>query len=115
MPNLDELKAQLDKISQEIEALIERIAKEEGFGPAVAKRIAFCESSFDPLARSKTSSAKGLYQFLDGSWNYYGFKLWGNELKSKDPFNAVDKIDLAMYVMGKRGFKDWEASKHCWR
>lgn len=36
-----------------------------------AIRIANCESSFDQYAKNKYSSAKGLFQFTDGTWNAY--------------------------------------------
>ncbi len=82
--------------------------------PALLQRIMKCESQGNTLARNKTSSAKGLYQFLDGSWNYYGTKLWGDKLKEKDVFNSEDSTELALYVYKLNGTKDWNASKACW-
>lgn len=38
--------------------------------PQDALRIAMCESSLNPKARNPTSSAKGLYGFLDGTWQW---------------------------------------------
>lgn len=37
-----------------------------------AVRIANCESGLNPLAASKVSSAKGLYQFIDATWARIG-------------------------------------------
>lgn len=34
-------------------------------------RISMCESSQNPKARNKRSSAKGLFQFTDKTWNAY--------------------------------------------
>jgi len=48
-----------------------------------ALRIAFCESSYNPCAKNKNSSAGGLYQFLDGTWNNYC---------EGDKFNIIDNI-----------------------
>lgn len=39
-----------------------------------ALRIANCESGFKWDAASKVSSAKGVYQFLDGTWKHIGAK-----------------------------------------
>lgn len=39
-----------------------------------ALRIAECESNFNPEAKSLKSTAKGVYQFIDGTWNYIGAK-----------------------------------------
>jgi len=36
--------------------------------PQFLQKLAMAESSGNPLARAKTSSAKGLYQFTDGTW-----------------------------------------------
>jgi hypothetical protein len=42
----------------------DRVGVDKGIMMAMAKQ----ESSFNPNAAAKTSSAKGLYQFLDGTW-----------------------------------------------
>lgn len=51
---------------------IRRAATEAGVNPETALRIAQCESGLNPLAASKTSSAKGLYQFIDSTWKLIG-------------------------------------------
>lgn len=52
--------------------LIARKAKQENIDPVVALTIAQIESSFDPKAKNKKSSAHGLYQVLDEFWNKNG-------------------------------------------
>lgn len=44
-------------------------AKVTGMDPFLMKKIAFVESGFDPNAIAKRSSAEGLYQFTDDTWN----------------------------------------------
>src|SRR3954471_6375001 len=55
-----------------------RAAQVTGADPAYMLALADKESSFDPQARAKTSSAVGLFQFLEGTWlralNTYGAK-----------------------------------------
>src|SRR3954462_3354887 len=55
-----------------------RAAEVTGADPAYMLALADKESSFDPQARAKTSSAVGLFQFLEGTWlralNTYGAK-----------------------------------------
>jgi len=54
-----------------VENEIRRQAKEYRVDEAVAVRIGVCESNLDPLAESQTSSAVGVYQFLENStWGY---------------------------------------------
>lgn len=42
-------------------------------------KFAKAESEFDPKAKAETSSAEGLYQFIDSTWNYVMNKLGGKE------------------------------------
>lgn len=80
---------------------------------SVLGRIAACESMGNLYARNPRSSAKGKYQFLDGSWNYYGTKLWGSTV-GKSVWSEKDQDELAEYVVSINGYQDWEASKYCW-
>lgn len=77
-------------------------------------RIRKCESGGNDLARNPHSSAKGRYQFLDGTWAYYGKKLWGQNWVTKDVLNGDHQQELAEYVAVNFGLKDWDASYGCW-
>lgn len=59
---------------QELEALITREATAAGLNPADFIRMAEIESSFNPNAGAKTSSAKGLFQFIDSTAKRYGLQ-----------------------------------------
>lgn len=70
-------------------------AKTTGSDESILFKFAKAESSYDPKATAKTSSATGLFQILDGTWDYIlhsldgkkSFNLKGNK---KDPYeNAV--------------------------
>lgn len=57
--------------------LIDKIraqAQARGLDPETAVRIAQAESSLDPLAKAKTSSAEGLFQVIDKTWKEFGGK-----------------------------------------
>lgn len=77
-------------------------------------RIAACESQGNLYAKNPKSTAKGKYQFLDGSWKYYGTKLWGSTA-GKSVWSEKDQDELAAYVVSINGYKDWAASAHCWQ
>lgn len=51
-----------------------RQAKFYGVSVTTSLRIANCESGFKDTAKNKHSTAKGIYQFIDGTWNWIGAK-----------------------------------------
>lgn len=73
--------------------------------PKTALNIAQCESNYDPTAKNPSSSASGVFQFIDSTWEHYC---------EGDVFNEDDNIKCALDIMKERGYKDWNASRHCW-
>jgi len=69
-------------------------------------RIADAESDFNPLAKNPHSSAKGIFQIIDGTWKHY--KCEG------DVLNAVDNIQCARKIYDKENTHPWKASEHVW-
>jgi len=55
-----------------IELKIKILSQENSIDPNVAFAIAVCESNLNPYAKNPNSTAKGLFQFLDGTWNWIG-------------------------------------------
>jgi len=73
----------------EITELIRKYAKEYGIDENEALRIAYCESSFNPEAENwQGSTAKGLYQFTDPTWQWIGAE--GHQ------FNAEENVKMFM-------------------
>lgn len=70
-------------------------------------RIARCESNFNQYAKNPNSTAKGIFQFIDGTWR-------ANCLKDGNVYNFVDNINCAIKVYQKQGSTPWNASKNCW-
>ena len=54
--------------SGKVEDVIVDASKKVGMDPSMMQAFAAIESSMNPNAAAKTSSAKGLYQFLDATW-----------------------------------------------
>ncbi len=57
---------------EEVKAEIIRQANLYGVSVKDALRIARCESTYVYNAKSKISTAKGVYQFIDGTWKWIG-------------------------------------------
>ena len=77
----------------------------------LAKRVAFCESSLIPYKESNVSSAKGLFQIINGTWK--GFKCSGNPLVYQDNIKCAKKIYDHYDSFGTSG--GWLESKNCWK
>lgn len=55
---------------EEILEEINKQAKEAGLSPAIVAIIANCESTLNPEAKNPRSTAKGLFQFTDPTWEW---------------------------------------------
>lgn len=69
--------------------------------------IIICESGWHADAQNKTSSAGGLFQFIDSTWSRYASPGW----EKYDPYRNID-AGWALYQ--KEGTNPWLASKSCW-
>lgn len=78
--------------------------------------IAYCESGvqtqtdcwgpINPKAKNPYSTAKGVFQILDGTWEYAGC--------TGDPYNEDDNIACAKILYQDSGTNPWNASKNVW-
>jgi hypothetical protein len=92
------------KTSSRVAEQIREIAKAEGFDDAeLLVRIAFCESSLNPEAKNKNSSATGLYQILDM-----------HQLSVEDRQDIETSTKWVINKINNGGLSAWNASKHCW-
>jgi hypothetical protein len=92
------------------EMVIKEIEDVFGEQAELAKKVAFCESSLIPQKQSKVSSAKGLFQIIDGTWRQ--FKCSGEALNYVDNIKCAKKIYDYYGSFGTSG--GWLASKGCW-
>lgn len=80
--------------------VINEIVKQANENPSVsvydAIRVSKCESEFNDQAKSRISSAKGVYQFIDKTWENYC---------EGDRMNYKDNIACFMELYPKH--KDW--------
>jgi hypothetical protein len=74
-----------------------------------AVKVAFCESSLNPNCSHKTSSAKGLFQIVKGTWKQ--FKCEGDQLDALDNTICAKKIYDYYGSWNTKG--GWAASELC--
>lgn len=69
-------------------------------------QIALAESQLVPTAKNPRSSAKGLFQILDGTWDEFDC--------DGSPLSVDANINCAKKIYAARGVADWGASKETW-
>lgn len=79
-----------DMAGNAITDIIRGAAERHGVDPDVMLRLAQRESSLNPAAKNPKSSAGGLFQFIDGTWNQYG---------RGDKFDPAANADAAARMM----------------
>lgn len=84
-----------------IQNLIAKKATSYGVDPALALGIAKAESSFNPKAKNKASSAAGIFQLIDSAWDKYGGK--GSKLDPEANTDAAMRMlrDNQRYLVGR--------------
>lgn len=71
--------------------------------------IIACESGGNPRAQNPSSSASGLFQFIDSTWERYG----GETERAKDA-SVSHQYEVANRAHAREGYAPWNASKSCW-
>jgi hypothetical protein len=93
----------------EIQNLIRVYAEEFGIDPAIPLAIARCESQFHWDAANRVSSARGVFQYVAGTW-----ATTPEGRRGTSPFDAEANIRMALTHMMTIGTGPWNASRECW-
>ena len=88
-------------MDQDLRSRIKAAAQERGVDPEIAINFAKAESSLDPNAKAKTSSARGLYQVIDRTWKEYG---GGNKKDINEQIRVGTDIIASNQASFKRKF-----------
>ncbi len=95
---------------------VDVMAKKYGASPVLLKKIVKAESGNNEKAANGTSSARGCFQFIIGTWEEYGRRLWGDDFYEKNRYNPEHNVELASWMIGELGeLSHWDASKHNWK
>ncbi|MEM9614578.1 MAG: transglycosylase family protein [Actinomycetota bacterium] len=81
--------------------------------PDVLLRIRFCESTNNYNAANSYSSARGAYQFLTMSWDWYGHAArYG--VASANLATPAQQDEAALLTFQQDGARPWAESRACW-
>lgn len=96
-----------------VQELIIKYSEEYNIPSKLTLTIAKCESGFKPTAQNKTSTASGIFQFLNGTWIQTRTQM-GLDTSLELKMNAEENIKTAMWKIANGGLRAWDASKSCW-
>ncbi len=106
--------AEANKSLSTVEDRIRQVAQEAGFeDEQLLVDIAFCESTMNPQATSNSSTATGLFQYLQGTWTE-GVQKTGNNWTLEDRTDVEKATRMAIYHISNGQLSKWNASSHCW-
>lgn len=97
--------ASLSGASQEVLSAIRNASRKTGVDFSYLVNQARTESSFRPDAKAKTSSATGLYQFIDQTW-LATVKQHGSKHGLGDYANAIEKDFQGRYFVADDALRD---------
>lgn len=88
-----------------IPELIDYYSDSYGVDKDLSRAIAYCESQYDPIAKNASSTAEGVFQFIDSTFAKY---CTGEKLNSKD------NISCGVRLISERQTGHWNESVACW-
>ena len=83
--------------------LIQKYSDEYEVNFKMAIALAKFESKLNPRAKNPKSTAKGIYQFIDSTWESFC---------EGDVYNPEDNIKCAMKLISKGGISHWLADQY---
>lgn len=99
------------KQTMTIEEMIVHYAEKNWAPVKLAKKIAFCESRYNPKVKNKNSSAWGVFQFINKTWDHNSRYYW-RPWESK--YNADANIDVATKKIAREWTHARLQSYGCW-
>ena len=102
-------KTKVEKLKTE-KIIPSKLKLEQAVGRKKLNSIIKCESQFNPRAKNKHSSARGLFQITDSSKKVCE-KVLGRNINR---YNVKDSYDCAWVLYQHGGLAHWSASQRCW-
>lgn len=82
--------------------------------PKLALNIAKAESNFIPTARNTSSSASGLYQYIDGTFKDFCITKYGLATSMEQKNDPKIQAECAVRMLSEGGEGHWNESRANW-
>ena len=98
-----------------VKDFIIQTAMSYGFSVQTALSISEVESRFDSEAKNASSTASGIFQFLDGTFKYYCIQKYqiADSMDEKNDYHA--QTLCAVRILKDGGIDNWSASRVLWQ
>ena len=100
-----EITAAANTTPGQVKGALKRASQSTGAGFDFLMKMAARESNFDPSAKAKTSSAAGLFQFIDQTW-LSTVKTYGAEHGLGDAAAKISRNSEGKYVVADKAARD---------
>jgi hypothetical protein len=94
---------------EEVQQLIRDYSAQYGISADLPLRVANCESGFNQVSKNRSSTASGVFQYLNSTWIH-------TDAGKSDisVFDADANVHMAIKSIASGGIGNWSASKSCW-
>ncbi len=99
---------------EDVKQLIIEVATQYGVDTNLALKIAYAESGYNCKAQNRTSSAGGLYQFINSTF-LSTQKRMGRPQTLENKYNCRANAEAAMFLLSKGELSHWKASQGSWQ
>ena len=110
--NLIVTRPQSEVTPDDVHYLISYYAREYKIDEKLLSRIIYCESSFNPLAKNKSSTAGGLGGFIDSTF-VSARKQMGEPTDLWLKYDKEEAVKTTAFYISKNGVGAWSASYEC--
>lgn len=86
-----------------------------GVDPNLANRIIWCESRWNFNAKNPNSTAHGLFQIIDGTWDHAIGKMGEKATIMYSRNNAYNNLEVGIWLLANEGTKHWNSTQGCWK
>jgi len=98
-----------------IEGRIRAVARSYGVDENLAVAVAKAESDFRPNVQNASSTASGIFQFINGTWKDFCLTKYELATSTSQKNDPDIQIECAVRMISEGGLNHWDASRFLWQ